>query len=128
MFVKNALEEIAQWRQQTGAAQHQLDWRWVERFRTLTAYDSYWWLIWTGTFTEEEQKEWDRLFALPQDETTKAQVGALMTASREPNWSRLLPNSGNRACSIPLLTLRTSAAVSKRSRRWRLRLLSRSPM
>jgi hypothetical protein len=83
MFAKNALEEIAQWRQQIGGAQHQLDWRWVERFRTLTAYDSYWWLTWAGPFTTEEQQEWDRLSALSLDETTKAQLGALMTTSRE---------------------------------------------
>jgi hypothetical protein len=83
MFVHEALEEIKQWRQKAGASQHQLDWRWVERFRTLTAYDSYWWLTWAGPFTAEEQEEWDRLFALRLDETTKAQLGALMTSSRE---------------------------------------------
>lgn len=37
MFAKDALDEIAQWHWQTGAVQHELDWRWVERFRTLTA-------------------------------------------------------------------------------------------
>lgn len=64
-------------------SKEKLDWRWVERFRTLTSYDSYWWLNWAGPFTAEEKKEWDRLIALPQDKTTKAQLGALMTASRE---------------------------------------------
>ena len=83
MFAKQALEEIAQWQQQTGAAHHQLDWRWVERFRTLTSYDSYWWLNWAGPFIAEEQHAWDRLIALPQDEATQSQLGALMTASRE---------------------------------------------
>lgn len=43
-FAKEALEEIAQWRKLENTSQSQLDWRWVERFRTLTAYDSYWWL------------------------------------------------------------------------------------
>src|SRR5258707_12244768 len=83
MFAKDVLKEIAQWGQQTGGAQHQLDWRWVERFRTLTAYDSYWWLTWAGPFTTEEQQEWDQLIALPQDETVKTQLGALMKSSRE---------------------------------------------
>lgn len=90
MFAKQALEEIAQWRRQTGAEYHQLDWHWVERFRILTTYDSYWWLNWAGPVTEEEQKEWDRLIALCQDETTKAQLGALMTASRERELERAL--------------------------------------
>jgi hypothetical protein len=83
MYAKDALEEIAQWRQQTSGVHYQLDWRWVERFRTLTAYDSYWWLTWAGPFTSDEQKEWDRLFAPPLDETTKEQLGTLMTASRK---------------------------------------------
>jgi len=90
MYAKQALEEIAQWRQQTGTARHQLDWRWVERFRTLTAYDSYWWLNWAGPFTAEEQHAWDRLIALSQDEPTRRHLGALMTASRERELEQAL--------------------------------------
>ncbi len=41
MFAKEALDEIEQWRQQTNTPQYQLDWRWVERYRTLTSFDSY---------------------------------------------------------------------------------------
>lgn len=83
MIAREALEEIKQWQQKTVAPQHQLDWRWVERFRTLTTYDSYWWLTWAGPFTCDEQKEWDRLFAPPLDEMSKGQLGKLMTASRK---------------------------------------------
>ena len=83
MFAKEALDEIKLWRKQSNASQNQLDWRWIERFRTLTTYDSYWWLTWAGPFTAEEQEKWDCLFALPLDETTKAQLGTLMTSSRE---------------------------------------------
>jgi tetratricopeptide (TPR) repeat protein len=70
MFAKEALDEIAQWKSSVLSPQHQLDWRWVERFRELVTYDSYWWLTWAGPFTAEEQHEWDSLFALPLDETT----------------------------------------------------------
>ncbi len=83
MFAKEALEEIAQSRLQSRTPQPQLDWRWVERFRELESYDSYWWLTWAGPFLAEEQQQWDELFALPLDETTKAQLGALMKVSRE---------------------------------------------
>jgi len=38
MYAKQALEEIAQWWQQTNATDHQLDWRWVERFREQFLY------------------------------------------------------------------------------------------
>jgi hypothetical protein len=62
---------------------HQLDWRWVERYRELCTYDSYWWLTWAGPFTEEEQQTWSRLSALPSDGAIKMQLSALMKQSRE---------------------------------------------
>lgn len=105
MFAKDALEEIAQWRQQTGAAQRQLDWRWVERFRTLTAYDSYWWLTWTGPFTSDEQKEWDQLFVPPLDETTKGQLGALMTASRKRELEAALAEQREACLHYPAIEI-----------------------
>ncbi len=83
MFAKEALEEIRQWRQRTGGSQHQLDWRWVERFRDLSAHSSTWWLTWAGPFTEEEQREWDRLFVFPFNEAVKAPLEQLMKSSRE---------------------------------------------
>lgn len=83
MFAKEALEEIRQWRQRTGVSQHQLDWRWVERFRDLSAHSSTWWLTWAGPFTQEEQREWDRLFVFPFDEAVKAALERLMKNSRE---------------------------------------------
>jgi tetratricopeptide (TPR) repeat protein/DNA-binding SARP family transcriptional activator len=83
MFAHEALEEIKQWRQKSRAPEHQLDWRWAGRFRELIAHDSFWWLTWAGPFTEEEQQAWNRLFALPLDETTKEQLGTLMKESRE---------------------------------------------
>src|SRR5579859_845207 len=83
MFAHEALEEIKQWRDSAVSPQHQLDWRWVERYRELVTYDSYWWLTWAGPFAKQEQQEWDRLFALPLDEVTKEQLGTLMKVSRE---------------------------------------------
>lgn len=83
MFAHEALEEIKQWRQTARESEHQLDWRWVERFRELIAHDSYWWLTWAGPFTKEEQHTWDRLFISPLDETSKVQLANLMKESRE---------------------------------------------
>lgn len=83
MFASSALEEIEQWKRAAISPQHQVDWRWVERFRALTSYDSYWWLTWAGPFTKEEQQQWDRLSALSLNEATKAQLGALMREARE---------------------------------------------
>jgi tetratricopeptide (TPR) repeat protein len=83
MFAKQALDEITQWRSQTSKPHYQLDWRWVERFRKLVSYDSYWWLTWAGPFTTEEQQKWDELFVRPLDDTTKGQLAELMKISRE---------------------------------------------
>jgi hypothetical protein len=83
MFAQEALEEIKQWRQRAVAPQHQLDWRWVERFRKLIVLSSTWWLTWAGPFTEEEQREWKRLFVFPLDDAAKEPLGKLMKCSRE---------------------------------------------
>src|SRR5260370_23974296 len=83
MFAKEALEEIAQWRRRATSFEHQLDWRWIERYRSLASYDSYWWLTWAGPFTREEQQQWDHLFSSPRDETATEQLRALLKQSRE---------------------------------------------
>jgi tetratricopeptide (TPR) repeat protein len=81
MFAKNALEEIEQWKRSVITPQHQLDWRWVERYRTLASFDSYWWLAPAGPFTDEEQREWEQWFARDLDEATKVRLGVLMASS-----------------------------------------------
>ncbi len=83
MFTKDVLEEIAQWRSQSTQPHHQLDWRWIERFRKLSSYDSRWWLTWAGPFTNEEQTQWDSLITSPLEESIKAQLGLLLKVSRE---------------------------------------------
>jgi hypothetical protein len=83
MSDKDGLHEIKQAGPPSALSRTQLDWRWIERYRQLCAYDSYWWLTWAGPFTDEEQQEWDRLFARPLDEATRIQLSRLMKASRE---------------------------------------------
>ncbi len=83
MFAREALEEIEQWRRQATVPSHQLDWRWLERYRALASYDSYWWLTWAGPFTEEEQRQWDQALALSIDGTAREQLGVLLLKSRE---------------------------------------------
>lgn len=83
MFAEEALAEIEQWRRQATVLQHQLDWRWVERYRELASYDGYWWLTWAGPFSEEEERQWDALFTSPVGEDAREQLGALMRQSRE---------------------------------------------
>src|SRR5258708_30521149 len=75
MFAKKTLEEIEQWRLRAVSPQYQLDWRWVERYRELASFDSYSWLAPSGPFMQEEQQQWDQLYAQSIDEATKEQLG-----------------------------------------------------
>ena len=83
MFAKDALDDIKQWRLKATSPHHQLDWRWVERYRQLASFDSYWWLAPAGPFTEEEQQQWDQLYSHSLDEATKEQLGTIIAQSRE---------------------------------------------
>ncbi len=81
IFAKEALMEIEQ--SKHSSHPNQLDWRWVERYRELDAYDAYWWWASAGPFTPDEQLQWDQLYTPNVDETTKARLGVLLTQSRE---------------------------------------------
>jgi hypothetical protein len=83
MFAEDALDEIKLWRQQTTSSIYQLDWRWIERYRKLVSYDSYWWLTWAGPFTEDEQQQWDRLLISPVDDVAQELLAPLLKQSRE---------------------------------------------
>jgi tetratricopeptide (TPR) repeat protein len=83
MFAKQALDEIEEWRHQAISPEHQLDWRWVGRFRELVAYDGHGWLAHAGPFTKEEQQQWDQMFEPHANEDTWEHLAALMVQSRE---------------------------------------------
>src|SRR6266568_6296028 len=83
MLVKEILEEVKQWRQNAVPVHKQLDKDWIQRYRALVTYDSYWWLTWAGPFTDEEQQEWDQLFRTPVDEAAREQLNILLMQSRE---------------------------------------------
>jgi hypothetical protein len=82
MFAEDALNEIEQWRK-TKSSHYQLDWRWVERYRALDAYDAYWWWAQAGPFNEEEQEQWNRLVTRTLDDETKEHLGKLISQSLE---------------------------------------------
>jgi Domain of unknown function (DUF1704) len=80
---KEAQQAMGQWLSQTTPPEQQIDRRWIGRYRELTSQDSYWWLSWAGPFTEEEQRQWDRLYTPPVGEATKELVAPLLKQSRE---------------------------------------------
>ncbi|HLZ61570.1 MAG TPA: tyrosine/phenylalanine carboxypeptidase domain-containing protein [Ktedonosporobacter sp.] len=79
-----AHDEIQQWRKHQGGfpLHYQLDWRYVERYRALASYDTYWWWGAAGPFTQEEQQEWDQQYTSPLGEKKKAQLGQIIRHSR----------------------------------------------
>jgi Domain of unknown function (DUF1704) len=105
MFANEALEEIKQWRRSAVSPQHQLDWRWIKRYRDLSSYDSYWWLTWAGPFTKEEQQQWDHLSALSLDESVKAQLGTIMRQSRERELDAALAEQREPRLSYPAIDI-----------------------
>lgn len=82
-MTNDSLPEIQQGQAQPVPASFQLDWRWVKRYRALSAYDSYWWWAHAGPFTLEEQNLWDQLFLPPISEETKDQLRKLLVSSRD---------------------------------------------
>lgn len=60
---------------------NQFDWRWVERYRELASFDSYWWLAPAGPFSQEEQQQWNELFSQALDAPIKAALGKLIATS-----------------------------------------------
>lgn len=83
MLAEDAWGEIQKWRQTSPSSHYQIDWRWVDRYRDLAAFDSFWWLAAAGPFTDEEQRQWDQAYASDLDETAKEQLGRLIARSRQ---------------------------------------------
>ena len=81
MSAKDSFEENEQRHPKATFPHHQLDWRWVERYRELASFDSYSWLAPAGPFMQEEQQQWDQLYSQNIDEATKEQLGKLIAQS-----------------------------------------------
>ncbi|HVB20547.1 MAG TPA: hypothetical protein VNG51_01195 [Ktedonobacteraceae bacterium] len=105
MFAKEALEEIEQWRQQAISPHYQLDWRWINRYRTLGAYDAYWWWAQAGTFTEEEQQQWDQWYRPTMDEVAKERLGGLIAQSRQREITAALSEQREPHFTYPALQI-----------------------
>ena len=83
MIAQETLREIKQGREASEHSSFQLDWRWVARYRQLSAYDAYWWWAHGGPFTQEEQTQWDQLSAFTLTPDTQNQLRTLLVVSRD---------------------------------------------
>ena len=66
---------------------YQLDAHWFEHYTELVAYDDIDWLIHSGPFTAEEQREWDKLFDRREEAAIKARMSELLVQSRQREFA-----------------------------------------
>lgn len=83
MLAQEGLQEIGKWRNTKISSHYQIDWHWVDRFRYLSAYDAYWWLASSGSFTKEENEQWEQLKQAGPNTQTREQLSKLLTQSRQ---------------------------------------------
>jgi hypothetical protein len=83
----------------------QIDWRWVDHYRDLAAFDSFWWLAAAGPFSEEEQRQWDQAYASDIDEPTKEQLGRLIAQSRQRELDRAIADQRQPCLHYPALAI-----------------------
>ncbi len=104
MFAQDALGEMEQWRQ-TKAPRYQLDWRWIESYRQLAAFDSFGWLAPAGSFSAEEQRAWDRLLMQQENEETQGEMETMLARSRERELALALKEQREPRLCYPAIPL-----------------------
>lgn len=105
MLAEDAWREIQEWRQTSSSSHYQIDWRWVDQYRDLAAFDSFWWLAAAGPFTEEDQRQWDLAYAPDLDESTKEQLGRLIAQSRQRELDRAIAEQRQPRFHYPALAI-----------------------
>src|SRR6266536_2990466 len=105
VLAEEALQEIENARAASPDGRFQLDWRWVRRYRELSAYDAYWWWAPAGPFTDDEQRQWEQLFTPEVDETTKDQLREILMQSRERELSAACASHREPQLSYPALDI-----------------------
>jgi Domain of unknown function (DUF1704) len=105
VLAEEALQEIENARAASPDGRFQLDWRWVRRYRELSAYDAYWWWAPAGPFTDEERRQWEKLFAPTVDEATKDQLREILMQSRERELSAARASHREPRLSYPALDI-----------------------
>src|SRR6266700_3404226 len=103
VLAEEALREIEDAKAASPVGRFQLDWRWVRRYRELSAYDAYWWWAPAGPFTDEEQRRWEKLLAPKVDEATKDQLREILMQSRDRELSAACASHREPRLSYPAL-------------------------
>jgi tetratricopeptide (TPR) repeat protein len=105
VLAEEALREIESARAALPDGRFQLDWRWVRRYRELSAYDAYWWWAPAGPFTGEERQQWEKLFTPGVDEATKDRLREILMQSRDRELSAARASRREPRLSYPALDI-----------------------
>ncbi len=62
---------------------HQLDWRWYPKYHQFASYSDVKWLTPAGSFSEEEQLEWNSIVQHQEDEDASKRMAAIIAQSRK---------------------------------------------
>src|SRR5579883_166678 len=81
-----------------------LDWRWFDRYHNLVAYDSIGWFAAAGTFTDEEQREWDALQG-QQEKSAQEKRDALLILSKNREIREALAEGREPRFTYPLILI-----------------------
>ncbi len=84
--------------------ERKLDWRWFDRYHDLVSYDSIGWFAAAGTFTDEEQREWDAVQGQPE-EGARERRDALLTLSRDREITAAFAESREPHFTYPLILI-----------------------
>jgi hypothetical protein len=83
-----------------------LDRRWIDKFKSIVAFDLFAWLTHAGPFTIEEQREWDRLVG-QRDEEVKTNMAVLMALSRDRELAVAFEEQREPRLKYPAIPLET---------------------
>jgi len=82
----------------------QLDARWFKTYQSIVSFDLFTWLAIAGPFTDDEQREWDRLFGREDDEARK-RMATMMATSRDRELAIALEEQREPRLRYPAIAL-----------------------
>jgi len=99
---EQGLQAIESWR--SVSPTRKLDWRWFSRYERIADYDTHFWLNPAGTFTQEEQHEWDTLTG-KSDDGAITRMSELMATSRERELLLCIEEQRNPSLLYPAIPI-----------------------
>jgi hypothetical protein len=88
-----------------GILRGQLDYRWINRYKEIADYDTYWWLEPSGPFTADEQDEWDRIISQGNQNQTNDNLKLLMKTALQRELDQAVAEQRNPHTLYPVIPI-----------------------